>query len=369
MGGEGSGRRPDPIKKYVEQKTPIATTNSDAIIMPDYSGVAQHKATLEKFDNRYAAYGTTGGTGGGGSLWMSGSNFIYPKSGQNISGSGFITENTISGGLVVGVNITSGDEPGHTHSSISAAGGGLWTSGSGFIYPIDTSLNVSGSGFITSGTMSGSAYIDANIDHDALKNFAANEHFTEASIDHTAISNIGTNTHAQLDTGITNLGSLSGSHFTHTADSTIHYVDPGFLTAETDPIFGAMSGSLPYASDTLLNDLSGSYHLDSTGLSGSIQANDADISGLTTLNTSLSGSAFTHINDNTQAHSDYLLNNAQDVGVGLTLTGLSGANILNTGDHNTSGSAFVVGVIMDPSATPPTASNFPQGTIYLQYTA
>lgn len=36
-------------------------------------------------------------------------------------------------------------------------------------------------------------------DHDALTNFAQNEHFTEASIDHTAIQNIGSLTHAELD--------------------------------------------------------------------------------------------------------------------------------------------------------------------------
>lgn len=49
---------------------------------------------------------------------------------------------------------------------------------------------------------------------------------------------------------------------------------------------------------------------------------------------------------------------------------LSGPNIQNTGDHTLSGPiAFSTGIITHTSPAPPTASNYPQGTIYLQYTA
>lgn len=70
-------------------------------------------------------------------------------------------------------------------TDITGGGGGdtLWQSGSGIIEPKDTSQTISGSGVVSSGTVSGSGYIDGNIDHDQLTNYSADEHFTEASID------------------------------------------------------------------------------------------------------------------------------------------------------------------------------------------
>lgn len=66
----------------------------------------------------------------------------------------------------------------------------------------------------------------------------------------------------------------------------------------------------------------------------------------------------THRVDNSQAHSDYLKNNATDIGVGLTLTG----------DNSSADTAYVPMVLYGTDATPPTASGFPIGTIYIQYT-
>ena len=67
----------------------------------------------------------------------------------------------------------------------------------------------------------------------------------------------------------------------------------------------------------------------------------------------------THRGDNTQAHSDYLLNSAADVGVGLTLTG----------DNTSADTAYVPQVLFGTDASPPAASGFTKGTIYIQYTA
>ncbi len=67
----------------------------------------------------------------------------------------------------------------------------------------------------------------------------------------------------------------------------------------------------------------------------------------------------THRQDNTQAHSDYLLNSAVDIGVGLSLTG----------DNASADTTYVPNVLYNTDATPPTASTVPIGTIYVQYTA
>lgn len=67
----------------------------------------------------------------------------------------------------------------------------------------------------------------------------------------------------------------------------------------------------------------------------------------------------THRGDNTQAHSDYLLNDATDVGVGLTLTG----------DNSSADTQYTAQVLYNTDAEPPAASGFPIGTLYVQYIA
>ena len=53
-----------------------------------------------------------------------------------------------------------------------------------------------------------------------------------------------------------------------------------------------------------------------------------------------------------------LKDNQADVGVGLTLTG----------DNSSADTAYVPMVLYNTDATPPAASGFPVGTIYIQYT-
>lgn len=67
-----------------------------------------------------------------------------------------------------------------------------------------------------------------------------------------------------------------------------------------------------------------------------------------------------HAGDNSQAHSDYLLNSGADVAVGpLTITA----------DNSTADQAYVPMILYNTDETPPAASGFPVGTLYVQYTA
>jgi len=156
--------------------------------------------------------------------------------------------------------------------------------------------------------------------------------------------------------------------------------------AETDPIFTALSGGLAYLPTTLsgsyfqansgallANSMSGAYFIANSGgffvtaASGSLlpASLSAAISAYETSGApSVSGTITSHVADTSDPHGATLTQ------TNITSSGqISGAGIFNTGDHNTSAAAYCVGIITSDAATPPTANLFPQGTIYLQYTA
>lgn len=157
-----------------------------------------------------------------------------------------------------------------------------------------------------------------------------------------------------------------------------------FLTAETDPVFVALSGGLPYLPTTL----SGAYWIANSGAFVTTEADPVFVAlsgGLPFLPTTLSGAYFinnsgafaleTMYQDTSGAYATHAGDSSDPHGATLTQTKLtssgeiSGAKIFNTGDHNTSGAAYCLGIITSDAATPPTAELFPQGTIYIQYTA
>ena len=150
---------------------------------------------------------------------------------------------------------------------------------------------------------------------------------------------------------------LSGSFLTAEADPVFLALSGGLpyiaTGGETDPIFLALSGTLPYATDAYVEIISGEVvenRAYTESLSGQLVAHEvyAEI---------ISGDIVTHIADASDPHT-----------ASLAQTNLSGTNMQNMGDHAVSGTAFVVGVITHTAGTPPTASNYPHGTIYLQYT-
>tara|TARA_Y100000310_G_C20701853_1_gene830724 strand:+ start:393 stop:1964 length:1572 start_codon:yes stop_codon:yes gene_type:complete len=101
----------------------------------------------------------------------------------------FQTGNLSTTGIITGVNVTSAEDPGHTHTSASAPGA------------------------VTSVSGSTGAVVDGDIDHDALANFASNEHFTQANITATGTIASGTWNGTSIGTAYTDakVTSVSGS--------------------------------------------------------------------------------------------------------------------------------------------------------------
>ena len=148
--------------------------------------------------------------------------------------------------------------------------------------------------------------------------------------DHTALSNIGTTTHADIDIELAEFAAHSGA-------AAIHFVDPGFLTAEADPIWGAQSGA--FTLETNYAVTSGAY-LDT------------------------SGAVDTHFADNTDPHGATLsqtnINSSGD-------TNMSGAVI--SGDNTASGAGYIANTVFATTSGGITASDYPIGSLLVVYTA
>lgn len=143
--------------------------------------------------------------------------------------------------------------------------------------------------------------------------------------DHTELLNIGTNTHAQIDT--------------HIADTTdAHSVSSDTLTF-TNKTFDA---------DGTGNTISNIENADIKAGAGIEMSKTAFVAGT---NCTLSTNTL-NVDD------AFLKNDAEDTGVGIILTQ----------DNSTVDTQFTPQVLYNTDATPPTASGFPIGTIYIQYT-
>lgn len=196
---------------------------------------------------------------------------------------------TVSGHLQSGIDAVEASDV----DSVNAGTGAITITGT-------TGVNT-----ITSGSTITLTSQDNEIDHDALLNFASNEHFTEASIDHTAIQNIGTNTHAQIDTHLSDLATSGTTNQTNTAtntsdiagvmasgtvhfdDETIHFtegsIDHGALTGLADDDhtqYSLVDGTRPFTGDQSL----GGFDLTNVG-------NITTVTGIFTESLTVSGSS------------------------------------------------------------------------------
>jgi len=450
MGGDGSGRKPNPNNVYLEQ-APIGDTESDSVIIPDFSGVSSHDRTLIDFDNRYELKGAGGSETDPVFLALSGSlgyvatetdpiflalsgSLDYIPTGtetepvflaasgayltsytetdpkfMELSGA-FLTAETdpqfiaLSGAFLKaetdpiwlaqsGAYVLTADLPEETDPQFMLLSGAFALLDEDVNFRnITTTGSVDGtdiagmSGFVTLNTSHRNDTSGA--DHSALVTAVGLNTSKDTNIAHPlveeAVPSGAVFTDTQLvEADITTMGFTKDVEVDWTADQGASNINAANYTNTT-----YAAGDFAHNSLADLNDGTSYEHItqtqkDALHTSGSDTALGAQSENLD-MNThkivsltapSANGDAMRattkiteakmeaaddHVNDNTQAHSDYLLNSGTDIAVGpLTITA----------DNSTADQAYVPMVLYNTDDTPPTASGFPVGTLYVQYTA
>lgn len=113
---------------------------------------------------------------------------------------------------------------------------------------------------------------------------------------------------------------------------------------------------------TLVDDADAGTARTTLGLGTMATKNSIDIGDDTNLT---AGTNITLSGDTLNVDDAFIKNNADDTSTHK----ITAANFAVTGDNNTNDSSYVPMVLHGTDATPPTASGFPRGTIYIQYTA
>jgi len=200
-----------------------------------------------------------------------------------------------------------------------------------------------------------------------------NTTYTSSDFTHNNLSGVSANEHIDwtIDQGTTNIHSGNYTNTTYVSSDFTHDDLTGFVANEhidwtidqgaTNIHSGNYTNTTYSASDFSHNSLSG--------------LNDGDsYEHITATEKTNFGTAYTHSQDNTQAHSDYLLNNASDTtsgtitAGGFTTTGTTSLGTTTVGDHGTASTDEVINVCYGTS-DPPTASTTTEGTLFIKYTA
>lgn len=248
-------------------------------------------------------------------------------------------------------------------------GGGvepLWISGA-TLYPARADQAISGAGFYSIGNVSGAniVILQTHIDGDGSDHADVATNTGNISTNVTAI---GLNTthkgsngsdHSKVTDNETEILAVSAATLVNTAElvevsaATIINIADILTVSQATLVIPSISGATIINAADILTVSAATLHITNISAATLVNASEiAEVSAASLLNTA-------HRNDNTQAHTDYLKNDAADVGVSLTLTG----------DQVASAANYVPMVVFDTFDTPLAAGTYPKGTIYIQYTA
>jgi len=179
----------------------------------------------------------------------------------------------------------------------------------------------------------------------------------------TTVSGAGVVVSGATVTNKNNLTTVSGAGV---AVSGAYVATSGALVADIANLV-TVSGAGVAVSGALVSDIANLVTVSGAGVvvSGALVTDIANLVTVSGAGVAVSGAGATHQADNTQAHTDYLLNNANDSSTGSIVT----EGLTVTGDRSSADAAYVPMVLYNTDDTPPAASGFPVGTIYVQYTA
>lgn len=407
----------NPNMKRANQKvTKVGRMGDTEITMPNYSGMQKKLDDGVITAGAGAVEGTAvlstgegGGTkflredGDGTSSWQltagSGDNLGNHIATQTISGID-ISASNISGTTISGVNVTSGLNPGHTHTEVALTtipvfndtGSTLlkgkavyitgWNAGIGAMNVeladaddpskmpsvglIEGNITAGNTGFVinagnltaidtTAFSVLDELWVDPTTPGDLTATkpvglTCAIQKVAQVARDNAAgvLIVFGAGRSNDVPNVINVPGTVSGTNIAAISGVTVNN------TADIANISGIQVG----ISGTTIQNTS-----DISILSGVTVQNTSDIASISGIQVSTSGTIVAHLADSTDPHGALLEQ------TNLSGVAISGTSLAPLGDHTTSAVALSVGTIMASDSNPPTASNYPQGTIFIEYTA